>query len=295
MGATLGPEAATDTRGWRRPAQSPPERQTVDLKGETTRLRIATWNVNSIRARLERLLRWLEREAVDILCLQELKASDEEFPALELQALGYHAAVFGQKTYNGVAILAREKPRDVERGFGPGTDHGDGQARLIAATVADVRVLCAYFPNGGDVGSEKWAYKLSWMRRLGAHLGRRYDPEQPLALCGDFNVAPEERDVYDPASWRNSVLFHPEVRAALDDVAAFGLEDVFRRHREEGGLYSWWDYRMLAFPKGRGLRIDHIYATRQLAGRSRDASIDREERKGKQPSDHAPVIASFAP
>jgi exodeoxyribonuclease-3 len=263
-------------------------------KENLPRLRIATWNVNSIRARRERLLRWLEREAVDVLCLQELKVSDEEFPALDLQALGYHSAVFGQKTYNGVAILARERPRDVERGFGAPDGEEDEQARLIAGTVAGVRVLCAYFPNGGSLGSEKWSYKLSWMTRLRAHLDRRYDPDQPLALCGDFNVAPEARDVHDPAVWEGSVLFHPEARAALRDVAGFGLEDVVRRHHEEGGLFSWWDYRMLAFPKGRGLRIDHIYTTRTLADRSRDAFIDRDERKGELPSDHAPVVASFA-
>jgi len=254
-------------------------------------MKLAAWNVNSIRARYERLRRWLEAQEPDVVCLQELKARDEDFPYAELRALGYHAAVFGQKTYNGVAILSRTEPRDVERGLGDDVD--DPQARAISALIGGVRVLSVYVPNGGEMGSEKYAYKQEWLRRLRAMLDRRFDPAEPLALCGDFNVAPEPRDVHDPPAWEASVLFHPEARAALEHVRGFGLADTLRLHHEEGGLYSWWDYRMLAFPKNRGLRIDHIFASRPLATRCVSASIDRQERKGKQPSDHAPVIATF--
>jgi exodeoxyribonuclease III len=254
-------------------------------------LRIASWNVNSIRARQERLLRWLEKQRPDALCLQELKVEDEGFPFDALREVGYHAVAHGQRTYNGVAILARSEPADVERGLGDGED--DPQARLIAATVSGVRVVSVYVPNGGELGSDKWAYKLRWLARLRSWLERCAVPSQPLALCGDFNVAPEARDVCDPAAWEGTVLFHPEVRAALERVTAWGLRDTLRLHRTEGGLYSWWDYRMLAFPKNRGLRIDQIWASPALAERSTGGSIDREERKGKQPSDHAPIVAEF--
>jgi len=256
-------------------------------------LKLATWNVNSIRAREARLLAWLERQRPDVVCLQELKVSEADFPFLALKGAGYAAAVFGQRTYNGVAILARAglALEDVARGFDDEAD--DPQARAIAATVAGVRVLSVYVPNGGEIGSDKWAYKLEWLARLRAELERRYRPDQPLAVCGDLNVAPEPRDVCDPAGWEDTVLYHPEVRQALAEVCAWGLEDVFRRHREEAGLYSWWDYRMLAFPKNRGLRIDHVLATRPFAERTTGAFVDRQERKGKQPSDHAPVIVEF--
>jgi exodeoxyribonuclease-3 len=254
-------------------------------------MKIATWNVNSIRARHERLLRWLERHAPDVLCLQELKVADSEFPFDALRAAGWQAAVHGQRTYNGVAILARTPPEDVRLGLGDDVD--DPQARLVAARVQGVRVLSAYVPNGGDLGSEKWAYKLAWLGRLRAYLARHYRPDEPLALCGDFNVAPEARDVSDPVAWERTVLYHPEARAALAEVAAWGLVDAFRLQRDEPGLYSWWDYRMLAFPKNNGLRIDHVYVTAALAARASHASIDRDERKGQQPSDHAPVIVEF--
>lgn len=255
-------------------------------------MKLATWNLNSIRARRERLLRWLERHPVEVLCLQELKVTDADFPRDELREAGYEAAVYGQRAYNGVAILSRETPGDVERGLGDEDD--DDAARLIAARVAGLRVVSAYFPNGGAIGSDKWRYKLEWMRRLAAWLARRCDPEEPLVLCGDFNVAPEARDVHDPAVWEGTVLFHPEAREALERIRAFGLVDLFRRHRNEAGLFSWWDYRMLGFQKGRGLRIDHVWGTRPVAERSLGAEIDREERKGKQPSDHAPVVVELA-
>jgi len=254
-------------------------------------VKLATWNVNSVRAREERLLRWLEANRPDALCLQELKVTEDGFPALSLGSLGYRAAVHGQKTYNGVAVLSKTEPSDVERGFGDGGD--DAQARLVAARVGGVHVVSAYVPNGAEVGSDKWAYKLDWLRRLRAWLDRRFAKGDLVALCGDFNVAPEARDVCDPEAWEPSVLFHPEARAALEHVRAWGLVDAFRLHHEEGGLYSWWDYRMLAFPRNQGLRIDHVFLSEPLAERCRAARIDRNERKGKQPSDHAPVVVEL--
>ncbi len=254
-------------------------------------MKIAVWNVNSIRARRERALRVVERHAPDVLCLQELKVEDDQFPREDFEALGYHCCVFGQRTYNGVAILSRTEPADPKRGIDDGDP--DDQARLLAATVGGVRVLCAYFPNGGELGSPKCAYKLKWMRRLRAYLDRHHTPADPVILCGDFNVAADEADVAFPDKWRDSVLFHESMREALDDVRAFGFVDVFRKHHPEGGIYSWWDYRQLSFPKNNGLRLDHVFATEPVAARSTGAEVDRDERKGKSPSDHAPVIATF--
>jgi exodeoxyribonuclease-3 len=251
--------------------------------------KLAAWNVNSVRAREERLLRWLSAHRPDVMCLQELKVQDEDFPLLALKAERYHAVVHGQKTYNGVAILARTEPTDVEKGL-----PGDTEARLVSARIRGVRIFSIYAPNGGEVGSDKWQHKLDWLRRLRAHLDAHLDPMEPAALCGDFNVAPEARDVADPPAWEDSVLFHPEARAALRRVLDFGLVDAFRLHHPEAGFYSWWDYRQLAFPRNKGLRIDHVFTTEPLARRSTAASIDRNERKGKRPSDHVPVVAEFA-
>lgn len=260
-------------------------------------MKLATWNVNSIRARKERLLGWLDQHAPDILCLQETKVTDEVFcedPVLlqELRARGYEAAHHGQKTYNGVAILARQPLLDVTRGMGDGEP--DEQARLIAATCAGIRVISAYIPNGKAVGSDKFAYKLGWLKRLRAYLDRHGAPDLPVALCGDFNVAPEDRDVYDPAALAGQLLCSDDERDALRHITDWGLVDAFRLHHQEAGLYSWWDYRQLAFPKKRGLRIDMIYLSTSLAGRCIGAMIDREARKGKGPSDHAPVVVELA-
>lgn len=254
-------------------------------------MRIVTWNVNSIRARQERLLALLARHRPDVVCLQELKTAAAGFPAAALAEAGYHAAVHGQKTYNGVAILAREAPAEVATGFGDGGD--ESQARLVAATVGGLRVASAYIPNGKEVGSEKWPYKLEWLARLAAWVERQAGGP-PLVLGGDFNIAPEERDVASPATWADSVLCHPEVRAAWERILAAGLVDSFRLHHPEGGLYSWWDYRMLAFPKNDGLRIDHVLLAPALVPRCTGAFIDRDERKGKLPSDHAPVFAELS-
>lgn len=251
-------------------------------------MRIATWNVNSIKARHDRVVAWLEKRSPDVLCLQELKCTEDKFPFDVLRESGYHAVAHCQKTYNGVAILSRMEAHEVIHGMDDGSD--DTQARLITATVDGVRVVNGYFPNGQRVGSDKYAYKLDWMERLRAWLDRSFDPAEPLVLAGDFNVAPDDADVARPEEWEGSVLCHPDARAALAEVQSFGLVDVFRKHHPEGGVYSWWDYRQLAFPKGNGLRIDHVYATPPVAERSVDAFVDRDERKGKSPSDHAPVV-----
>lgn len=255
-------------------------------------MRILTWNLNSIRARYERLVALLARHAPDVVCLQELKVEHAAFPYEALRAAGYEACIHAQKTYNGVAILSREPILDVRRGLGEGLD--DPQARLVSGLVRGVRVLSAYFPNGSEVGSDKYAYKLDWMRRLGAMLARDFSPGQPLVLAGDFNVAPDERDVSDPDAWRGTVLFSDEVRAALAELRRWGLRDSLRLVTDAPGIYSWWDYRRLAFPRNEGLRIDHIDVTEPLVSRIRDVRVDREERKGKQPSDHAPVILDLA-
>ena len=255
-------------------------------------MKLATWNVNSVGARKDRLLAWLAKQQPDVLCLQELKAQDAQFPFAEVAAAGYQAAVHGQKTYNGVAILSRTAGSRTTLGLDDGED--DKQARLIGSTCGGVRVLCAYVPNGQSQDSDKYPYKLSWLDRLLAHLRTHYSAQEPLILCGDFNIAPDARDLSRPEEWQDSVLCTPEVRQRWSELLAWGLHDVFREQHPEGGHYSWWDYRMLGFPKNNGLRIDHILATTPLATCVTSVHIDRDERKGKLPSDHAPVVADFA-
>lgn len=252
---------------------------------------ISSWNINSIRARTDRLLGWLEARRPDVLCLQELKCTDEQFPTEAVQALGYHPVVFGQRTYNGVAILSRTPAEAVERGFHDGED--DGQARVLSATVGGLRIVCLYAPNGQAVGSPAYQEKLQWYGRLRRWVERRAQSGTSLVLTGDFNVAPEDRDVWDPRVWEGQTLFSLPERAALQELVGVGLVDSFRKLHAEGGRFSWWDYRMLGFPKNRGLRIDHLYATPTLAERVVAAGIDREARKGTQPSDHAPIWARF--
>jgi exodeoxyribonuclease-3 len=254
-------------------------------------MKLVTWNVNSIRSRLDRVLDFIKREDPDILCLQELKATEDDFPHDVFWGENYHAAVHGQKTYNGVAIISRSQASDVRCGFDDDTD--DPQARLISANVDGVRVINGYFPNGQTVGSEKWEYKLTWMARLRDYLDRYHTPDEQLVVCGDTNIAIDDADVANPESWAESVLCAEPGRAALSKIVEWGLTDVFREHHPEGGIFSWWDYRQLAFPKNDGLRIDHILATASLAARCVSAEIDRDERKGAKPSDHAPVIATF--
>lgn len=254
-------------------------------------MKVATWNVNSIGARKERLLRWLEAKQPDVLCLQELKCVEDAFPRDEVAALGYQAAVLGQRTYNGVAILAKQELGEVKRGLED--DDSDPEARFLSARVAGLHVFSCYIPNGQEPTSPKFEYKQRWLDRLLVYLARHHQPSEPLLVCGDFNIAPEDRDVYDPEALRDDVLCHERVRERWRALMAWGLVDTYRLHVPDAGKYSWWDYRMLSFPKGRGLRIDHVLATSQLAGRCIGATIDREERKGKQPSDHAPVITEL--
>ncbi len=252
---------------------------------------IATWNLNSIRARLERLLLWLEKRRPEIVCLQEIKTPMSSFPFAELESCGYRAAVFGQKGYHGVAILARSELHDIRSGLEDGVE--DVQARLLAATVAGIRVVCAYAPNGGTPGSDKYAYKVDWLARLERYLCARVDAARPFILAGDLNIAPETDDVGHPERWRGSVLYNDQMSDAFRKLAGCGLEDLGRSHLP-AGTFSWWDYRLLAFPRNDGLRLDHLLATPALARRCREVFVDRDERKGKAPSDHAPVIAHFA-
>jgi len=252
---------------------------------------VATWNVNSVKARLERLRAWLAAHSPDVLCLQELKSTAETFPVLELEADGWHVAGAYQPTYNGVAILSRQPLQDVLVGLPDGED--DPQARLVEATVGGVRVISAYVPNGQEPGSEKYAYKLRWLDRLAAHLRARHRPDRPLVLCGDFNIVPRDSDAHDAAAWTGTVLLNPEVRARLQALLDWGLVDVVAARHPDGGPFSWWDYRMLAFPKNLGLRIDLVLATPGLAARCTDARTDRDQRKGEKPSDHAPVLATL--
>ena len=255
-------------------------------------MKVATWNVNSIRARGQHVIDWLDAAQPDVLCLQELKVADSDFPFEEVQECGYEAEVFGQKTYNGVAILSRYPLSNVVRGLDDGDD--DPQARLISADVEGITVLSAYFPNGGEVSSDKFDYKLRWMGRLHQMLRARFDPKvDQVALCGDFNVAPQDDDIGRPSEWRASVLACDPVREALQNVASFGLTDVFRPFYPDGRVFSWWDYRGRGFERGNGLRIDHIYTTQPLAERTIGAVVDREERRKKSPSDHAPVMVEF--
>jgi exodeoxyribonuclease III len=254
-------------------------------------MKIATWNVNSIKARQERLLTWLGASRPDVVCLQELKLVDESFPSAELEAAGYHSACFGQRTYNGVAILAREPISDVVRGFSDLPE--DTQSRFIGATVGGVRVYSIYAPNGQEVGSPAYQFKLAWFARLRRWLDARHRPEEPVVLAGDFNVAPEPIDVHDPVLWEGQTLFSLPERKALAEVVEFGFEDTWRTLHPGEQKFTWWDYRQLSFPKGKGLRIDHVFATPSLAARARASEIERDMRKGKQPSDHAPLWTEF--
>ncbi len=293
------PPAEEDRAGPEGPAAPATDRPEASPAGELRRLptgrlfrmRVVTWNVNSVRARLDRLLAFLARQGPDVVCLQELKVTDADFPREALEAAGWKAVTHGQKTYNGVAILSREEPADVEWGMGDADT--DPEARLIAATVKGVRVVSAYVPNGKEVGSEKWAYKLRWLGRLQVWAASHLDSRRPAVLCGDFNIAPGDRDVKNPEKWRETVLCHPDARAAFEALKGLGLVDALRQVRPEDQVFTWWDYRELGFPKNDGLRIDHLLVTPPLAARLASVSVDRDERKGKLPSDHAPVIAEF--
>lgn len=251
-------------------------------------MKIAAWNVNSLKVRLPHLLDWLNETQADVVCLQETKLEDHNFPRAEIEAAGYQVAFSGQKTYNGVALLARSGISDVICG-NPHFD--DQQKRLIAGTVAGVRVICAYVPNGQTVDSDKYHYKLKWLQALTTWLGEELAAHPQLALCGDYNIAPEDRDVHDPKAWIGQILVSPAERAAFIRLLDLGLTDSFRLFAQAEKSFSWWDYRMLGFQKNQGLRIDHILLSAPLAARCTGAGIDRAPRKRERPSDHAPVWA----
>ncbi|MEO6410179.1 MAG: exodeoxyribonuclease III [Burkholderiaceae bacterium] len=255
-------------------------------------MKIATWNVNSLAVRLPQLIDWLALHAPDALCIQETKLTDDKFPVAEIEAAGYRAHWFGQKTYNGVALLTRgSEASDVVRNI-PG--HADEQARVITGTVDGIRLIGAYVPNGQSVGSEKYVYKLRWLEALREWVADEMTRHPQLALLGDYNIAPEDRDVHDPVAWAGQVLCSAPEREHFQGLIGLGLHDSFRLFEQPEKLYSWWDYRMLAFRRNQGLRIDHILVSDALKARVVACTIDRPTRKNERPSDHAPVIVELA-
>ena len=254
-------------------------------------MKLATWNVNSLAVRLPQLLDWLAANPVDTVVLQETKLTDDKFPHAELEAAGYRAQWFGQKTYNGVALLGRGEATDTVRNI-PGFD--DDQARVIAATLGGLRVIGAYFPNGQAPATDKFAYKMRWIDALRAWVGRELATYPQLVLMGDFNIAPEDRDVYDPVAWAGQIHCTPEERAQFRSLLALGLHDAFRLFEQPPKSWSWWDYRNLAFRRNQGLRIDHILVSEALKPKVSACTIDKLPRKNERPSDHAPVIVEIA-
>jgi exodeoxyribonuclease-3 len=253
-------------------------------------MQIATWNVNSLKVRLPHLLQWMGENPVDVLCLQETKLTDDKFPVAEINAAGYQVAFSGQKTYNGVAILSKLPIADVVRN---NPRFEDPQQRILAATIDGVRIICAYVPNGQAVDSDKYAYKLEWLAALREWLAEEMAAHGKLAILGDYNIAPADRDVHDPAEWEGQIHCSDRERAALVALGELGLVDSFRLFEQADKSFSWWDYRQLAFRRNRGLRIDHILLSPALAARCTACAIDRAPRKWEQPSDHAPVIATI--
>ena len=253
-------------------------------------MKLATWNVNSLKVRLPQVIDWLAAVQPDVLCLQELKLEDASFPLAAIEAAGYRAVFSGQKTYNGVAILSRTPPGEVVHGI-PGFD--DPQKRVIAATIDGIRIVCAYFPNGQAVGSEKFSYKLEWLAALTRWLQGEVASHPELALLGDYNIAPEDRDAHP--DWPDEIHVSAPERNAFQALLALGLSDAFRRFEQAEKSYSWWDYRMMAFRRNFGLRIDHILVSTPLAQRCRSCVIDKAPRKLERPSDHAPVIVELVP
>jgi exodeoxyribonuclease III len=257
-------------------------------------MKIVSWNINSLRKRQDQLFAWLAESAPDVVCLQETKCTDDQFPVLALKAAGYHSVYHGEKSYNGVAIISKAEPRDVRASLCD--EVVDPQARVIAATIQGIRIYSVYAPNGQTVGSTAYEYKLKWYQRLRDCINRELVASNgtlDLVVSGDFNVAPEDIDVHDPALWHGAIMCSDRERAAFADLCSIGLVDTLRLHHREAGMFTWWDYRMLAFPKNRGLRIDAVLASGSLAKKCIAAGIDRDLRKGKEPSDHAPIWAKF--
>lgn len=249
-------------------------------------MKIASWNVNSLKARLEHVLAWLETAKPDVLAMQEIKMESAAFPHAAFAELGYQALVNGQKTYNGVAILSREPAQDAVYAI---PDYADEQRRVLAASIGDLRVIDLYVVNGQEVGSEKYRYKLAWLSALTAWLQDEVKRFPKLVVLGDFNIAPDDRDVHDPEAWHEQVLCSSEERAALKRILDLGLYDSFRERESQGGVFSWWDYRQAAFRRNLGLRIDLVLVSAALRGELKAVGIDREPRKWDKPSDHAPV------
>ena len=258
-------------------------------KGKSV-LKIASWNVNSLNVRLPHVLAWCDVTRPDILALQETKLTDDRFPADELLEAGYHSVYSGQKTYNGVAILSREPATDIVTDI-DGLD--DPQRRILGATIGDVRILDLYVVNGSEVGSEKFAYKMHWLEQVTKWIAAEMQRHDRLIVLGDFNIAPDDRDVHDPESWNGKILCSPQEREALQKILDLGLSDTFRQFEQEEKIWSWWDYRMAAFRRNMGLRIDLVLASAALAKVCSAAYVDKEPRRQERPSDHAPAIAEF--
>jgi exodeoxyribonuclease-3 len=254
-------------------------------------MKIATWNVNSLKVRLGQVMEWLDAAAPDVLVLQEIKQVTEAFPTETFAEAGYDAIANGQKTYNGVAVISRSPSSDHVMDF-PGFE--DPQRRILAATIDGVRVINLYVPNGSEVGSEKYAYKLEWLTALKGFLEEEMKAHEKLVVLGDFNIAPDDRDVHDPKKWGDGILCSPAERAALTALLDLGLSDVFRQFDQPEKQFSWWDYRFAGFQRNAGLRIDLILASKALAARCDRSYIDREPRSWERPSDHTPVIAEFS-
>lgn len=253
-------------------------------------MKIATWNVNSLRVRLPQVLDWLESAQPDLLAVQETKLTDAAFPVEELRAAGYHAVYSGQKTYNGVAVLSKAP---VEGVLTDPPDLDDPQRRVLAVSAGPLRVINLYVPNGSEVGSDKYAYKLAWLAKIRGFIAGEMETHPQTVVLGDFNIAPEDRDVHDPESWREKILCSTPERDAFRALTGLGLSDLFRRFEQPEGSFSWWDYRAAAFRRNLGLRIDHILASPRLAERCTGCTIDKAPRKLERPSDHAPVVAEF--
>ena len=254
-------------------------------------MKVATWNVNSLKVRLPHVLDWLAASEADVLCLQETKTTDENFPVDEITAAGYHVAYSGQKTYNGVAILSKLPATDIITDIA-GLD--DPQRRILGATIDGVRVLDLYVVNGQEVGSEKFEHKLFWLDKVTDHIRVQLQEHEQFVVVGDFNIAPDDRDVYDPEAWHERILCSTPERNALQKIIDLGLTDTFRLFEQAENSYSWWDYRAAAFRRNRGLRIDLVLASRTLADNCVSCEIDKEPRSLERPSDHTPVVAEFS-
>jgi exodeoxyribonuclease-3 len=260
-------------------------------------MKIATWNVNSVRTRLEQVINWLSENPVDVLCLQETKVIDQDFPRLDFEKLGYYLYISGQKSYNGVALISRQSLTDVSTGFTailPGLDsEWDTQKRVITGVFSGIRIVNLYVPNGSSIGSEKYEYKLGWLKLLKEYLQVLLLTNSPISICGDFNIALENIDINDKVNIDNHIMASVPERQALRDILSLGFADAFRKFNHQGENYTWWDYRTAAFKRNLGWRIDHHYLTPDLYERAQSCVIDVEPRKLNQPSDHTPVIVEF--